>query len=326
MLRIPLERLSSDPAVQHAELRNYFCDKDATAKRTEGHWTLTLAWPGGQERHVDPRLDEGLKWWGDDVMLTTMALANRREGRVLRALYDTWTLQSWSEWLARQPHPLPHPPTILHIDDHFDLAPPRLFVEADKFVDAITGAPVNLREPASVNGALNSGALGMGSFLTPFLYTLRSPRVRHLRQPPRTNATIDYEICFTTEPDTLLRPGSFRPAIHLKATAAGIYRITHCVADWLHGIADGPVLLHIDMDYFNNRYDGDGDWRGRRDKLDPELGDQLLKIDELVDAIKTAGIGPRIADIVIAFSPGFFPAEFWGETNERLRAGLEQLS
>ncbi|MBI3438210.1 MAG: hypothetical protein HY054_06100, partial [Proteobacteria bacterium] len=122
------QALSESFLERHAALRDYFCDKDAEAKGVADGWELSLGWPGGVERHVDPRLDEGLAWWGDGVRREAMALARRREGKVLRSLYDSWTLHSWSEWLARQSAP-PSNLTILHVDDHEDLGSPRLFTD-----------------------------------------------------------------------------------------------------------------------------------------------------------------------------------------------------
>src|SRR6202012_331605 len=99
-LRVPGERLPAHAAVRHNILRTYFCDKDAAAELTDGEWILRLSWPSGEERHVDPRLDIGLAWWGDGITRETMAIAQKRQGRVLSALYDTWTLHSWSERLG----------------------------------------------------------------------------------------------------------------------------------------------------------------------------------------------------------------------------------
>lgn len=88
-LTVPLDRLPASDAARHALLRDYFCDKDASASAGDGGWHLTLAWPGSPERHVDPRLQEGLSWWGDGVTLPTMFDARRRTGRILSVLYDT---------------------------------------------------------------------------------------------------------------------------------------------------------------------------------------------------------------------------------------------
>src|SRR3546814_8248101 len=64
MLRVPRDRLPVAPLERHAALRSYFCDKDAEAHDDGSGWSLELSWPDGHERHVDPRLDEGLAWWG----------------------------------------------------------------------------------------------------------------------------------------------------------------------------------------------------------------------------------------------------------------------
>lgn len=329
MLSIPRARLPMNPAERHAMLRAYFCDKDAEASDMGDSWALVLAWPGGDDRHVDPALDEALAWWGEGVRRETMALATKREGRVLRALYDTWTLQSWSEWIARRGGTVPEGLTILHIDDHQDLGSPRLFSPGPPWTDAITGRACDLSDPASVRSAIESGAIGMGSFLTPFLYAAPDADVRHLCQPPKARSTTDYQVRKVDSPDTLIVPGRERPAIRLEATTEGPgpgrYRITSDVEAWLEGIGPGPVLLHIDMDYFNNRYDGDSDWRERRDPLDPDADFIRATIDDMTGALARYGLYERLEDVVIAFSPGFFPAEFWAMADARLMAAMRPL-
>jgi hypothetical protein len=329
MLRVPLERLPPSAVERHGVLRDYFCDKDAQAQRKENCWELTLHWPEGNERHVDPRLQEGLDWWDHGLTLAAMVLAWRRSGRILTSLYDTWTLHSWSQWLARHPRSVTEGLVVLHVDDHRDLAPPRLFVEDGVLRDAVNAAPVDLGDSESVRQAILSGALGMGSFLTPFLYFVPNTEVRQLCQPPKATMTRDFRILATTQADTLLCPGAPRPAVLLepqrRATGPGCYRVTPNVDAWLDAMGKGPILLHIDMDYFNNRYDGDTDWRERARSLDPPLGVVLTKIDELTQVLRNSGVGPRIEDIVISYSPGFFPAEFWGAADARIRPGLELL-
>ncbi|MFN0024382.1 MAG: hypothetical protein ACKVS5_10845 [Parvularculaceae bacterium] len=325
---VPRERLPPSFAERHAALRDYFCDKDADATEVEDGWALSLGWPDGVERHVDPRLDEGLVWWGGGARRDTMAIARRREGRVLRALYDSWTLQSWSEWLARRGTP-PNPLTILHVDDHEDLGSPRLFGDTDNWTDAISGERVSLASPRSVEAAIESGGIGMGSFLTPFLHALPHCDVRQLRQPPKSRATIDYKVVLTTTPDTLIAPGRARPAIALakttEAPGPGRMRITPDLNAWLADIGPGPILLHIDMDYFNNRYDGDSDWESRREPFDPDADTVLKSIDAMADALNARGLIERLEDLVVAFSPGFFPAELWALADARLKNRLKAL-
>ena len=49
----------------------------------------------------------------------------------------------------------------------------------------------------------------------------------------------------------------------------------------------------------------------------------LLRVDELVEAL--AASKANIEDVSIAYSPGFFPAEFWQPVDRRLRAGLARI-
>jgi len=327
-LRVPLERLPQNAGERHGALRNYFCDKDATAVLIDGVWELVLAWPGGEERHVDPRLDVGLRMWGG-ISRDQMALAQRRSGRVLRSLYDTWTLQSWSEWFARSRLKDTESLTILHVDDHRDLGEPRLFKRGEAWIDPIAGRAFDLCRPKTVRSAIESGAIGMGSFLTPVIHRFPRVDVRQLGQAPKVVSTIDYELELSTMPDDLLDPGAPRPSVNLRPTSSGIgpgrYRITDDPMRWVEDLGPGPILLHIDMDYFNNRYDGDGDWRDRPVRLDPGLSEVLTQVDRVTAALRAEDILPRIRDCVIAYSPGFFPAELWEEADHRLEAGMEEL-
>lgn len=314
-------------------LRDYFCDKDANALLTPSGWQLQLHWPEGDDRYIDSRLGSGLAWWGDSIGLSTMITATRRTGRILEALFDTWTLHSWSQWIETCNETVS--PVILHVDDHRDLGCPRLFCQSGAFYDAITGDRCDIGRAESVRASILSGAIGMGSFMTPFLHCFPDSEIRHLCQPPKALATTDFHFSTVTELDTLLGPGMARPSIEFSPLAGnenrsgpGRLRITPNLQDWLRGLGPldtRPILLHIDMDYFNNRYDGDSDWDQRNIRLDPSCNDVLSRIDLFCEALVQADIGRRIEDIVIAYSPGFFPAELWAPASARLRSGLTRI-
>ena len=318
--------LPDNRAEWHGFLRDYFCDKDAIAAEEGDGVRLRLEWPSGSDRHVDPALALGLAWWGRGVTLGSMWSASWREGRIMTSLFDTWTLLSWSEWLTRVPPEMAAEVVILHVDDHRDLGSPRLLVRDFALVDAITGDDVRLGEPASVRRAIESGAIGMGSFMTPYLLAFPNAQVRHLCQPPKMQANVVRRFDFTRSPDTLLHPGAERLMIEFGTTAPALgsgYIGTNDAQTWSHGIEGRPVLLHIDMDYFNNRYDGDSEWHLRTARLDPDLPAMLSKVDELINAL--AASKTRIEDVAIAYSPGFFPAEHWEPVDRRLRAGLVEI-
>ena len=323
---LPRDRLPEEPHARHARLRDYFCDRDAVATQEDGGWRLDFRWPDEPERHVDPMLSAHLPGWAPGLgqMVETM----RRQGRVTTALYDTWTLVSWSEWAAvSRPRTDAHL-TILHVDDHRDLMSPRLFLEDGGWRDPIAGGAFDFRVPDSVRRALESGAVGMGSFLTPLLHAFPNAEVRHLCQPPKASSTAVFEIQPHQQRDDLIDFDAMRPAIRLAPAdhhGAGRYMITPEIGDWLKDLAPGPALLHIDMDYFNNRFDGDGDWAERPERLDPPTEAVIAGIRRVADALRGGGLLARIEDAVIAYSPGFFPSEFWGAAERTLRGELEEL-
>lgn len=325
-LTIPLSRLSADPHIRHGQLRDYFCDKDAVATQVGDQWSLSLHWSDDPYRYVDPRLEEGLAWWGGGLRYKDMSAARKRRGRLLLSLNDTWTLESWSEWLAKQSKSCQV--AVLHVDDHMDLGAPRIFAEAAVWFDPIDDRQIDLMEPDSITRAIHSGALGMGSFLTPFLHRYPLTDVRHLCQAPKCIRTIDSLIKLKTDADSLLDLSARRLGVSLEEDKVGAgrgrYRFTSDLDAWLEGLStsDAAILLHIDMDYFCNRYDGNSDHIEQPGPLDVSLPNVLLMIDNLTDALRRHKLLDRLADIVIAFSPGFFPAEFWKPSCDRLLSGL----
>lgn len=326
-ISLPISLLSTDPHQRHAQLRDYFCDKDAVAYIQDNRWLLELNWSNEADRYVDPRLDDGLEWWGP-IKYMEMAVARKRRDRLLLTLNDTWTLEGWSQWLQKHFRRSRVDVVVLHVDDHKDVGSPRLFKYEKGWYDPITGKRVRLDQPDSVTNAIESGALGMGSFLTPFLHFVPTADVRHLCQAPKCVTTVDSVIQPVWINDTLLHPSMQRPAIRLvqeeNGVGSGRYRFTNDMEAWLEDVAlcGKDVLLHIDMDYFCNRYDGDSDFIENSGPLDISLERVLAHIDEFADALRRHQLIERILDITIAFSPGFFPAEFWAPSCDRLLFGL----
>ncbi len=55
------------------------------------------------------------------------------------------------------------------------------------------------------------------------------------------------------------------------------------------------------------------------------LEDVLLKIDDVTAALTRSDLLARVDDVVVAYSPGFFPAEFWSAADAQLRLGMPTL-
>ncbi|MDQ3802345.1 MAG: hypothetical protein M3416_00595 [Acidobacteriota bacterium] len=321
-------------------LKEYFCELTATSSEVPGGWFVTLARPATADCYVDPRLAEGLRWWSETYRPTDVAeipFAHHQASGFHISLNDTWTTYSWSRWLAGLPdgEALPLTTTLLHLDDHDDFMTPRLIIEGAEWRDAITGRVFDLRRPETVESAARSGAIGMGSIVAPLLHALPCVHVRHLcateYSRKRKGPHVIYPVRFR---DNLLAPGAARPALKLEPAGAPApaghtrehpYLVTDDVEQWLEDLPGGPVLIHVDMDYFNNRFDGDSDRVEHDHKYEQPLAKVLERIDEVFEALDRRGLAERVADMAVGVSPGFFPAEFWGPSVARIEQHVGRL-
>jgi len=323
-------------------LKKYFCELAVTATAAEGSWSIKLFRPHDADFYIDPNLQQGLQWWSKNfgkIDIAEIPLALYRTKGWQLSLNDSWTLYSWSKWLQESGKAIGSPAcvTVLHLDDHDDLMTPRIrFDGPNSFRDLITGATINLEQPESVASAVTSGAIGIGSFMAPFLHKIRNVHVRHLCS---TEYTTERKGPHAVSPievlDELLAPGSMRPGLQLHKLAdpaevsvqAGAlpYIVTDDLDDWLKELPAGPVVVHIDMDYFNNRFNGDSDWVDAGPKYDPPLPQVLARIDAVFESLERGGVAERVEDFAVAMSPGFFPADLWEPSITRIDAHVKRL-
>jgi hypothetical protein len=323
-LSVPADRLPADPAHRDQLLTRYFADRvPHSTQDSNGDWNVTVDAAPTAEFYIDPRLDEGLRWWGCSV--ADIPFAHRRTSGAFLSLSDAWTLLSMSQWLARQHEPPPHI-TIIHIDDHDDLMCPRLSLQNGQFTDLLTGTSMRTHDPQSVADAIESGAVGMGSFLAPLLHTLPAVDIRHLCDTTYARTRPGrFRLVRAIEADGMLAPGAPRPAVRIvpiteqagvPEQTVGTYQVRDDEAALLADIDGGPILLHIDLDFFNNRFNGDSDWANHNEQHDPDHNQVMRRVEQLVAALTP--LRHRIVDVEIGISPGFFPAELWAPVCDAL--------
>jgi hypothetical protein len=174
MIVIPRQYLPDDEQTRHERLRSYFTEHMATSASVDEGWLITLNWPNTADYYIDPRLMEGLSWWSQDLSIEGIPAAVRTESRLQLSLNDSWTLFSWSRWLAQCSSKgcLPSEIVLLHVDDHDDLMSPRLWLDRGFWIDSISCQPVDLLKPETISAAIASGAIGIGSFIVPLLYSI----------------------------------------------------------------------------------------------------------------------------------------------------------
>lgn len=329
MISIPVDRLPADPLVWDRVLQEYFAFDLLPQWHRDGNAiSVTLVPPPSAAFYVDASLADGLRWWSESIEVTDIPLALREVPGGHLFMNDAWTLLAWSKWLRRRVDDgrAPGAVTVLHVDDHEDMMSPRLIVDGEQMRNALTGDAVDVSTPETVERAIATGGIGMGSFIAPFLLQLRALHLRHLRA--RGDDVEAVAIGPSFEADNLLRPGAARLAIDRSAGpgAAGTYSRWTDPTAWASDDSDRPILLHIDMDYFNNRYDGDSDWQQQMPRHDPSEQCVNGMVDELFHALATSGAGNRVEDVAIGISPGFFPGELWASAIERVLSHLPELA
>jgi hypothetical protein len=326
-LTIPDERLPRDPKQRAEVLDLYFGELLASADSIPEAWKIFLSRPTTMDYYVDPLLMVGLHWWADTygpVSVAEIPFVKHNTPHFQLSFQDAWTLEAWSEWLVSS-EACPPVATLLHVDDHDDFMSPRVVTKDNKWWDLITGESVDLHKPLSVRAAIRSGAIGIGSFMAPILHLSPNLCIRHLCATEYSAKRQGlYRACPTLHKDTLLSPGDYRLGVTVQSDNnrnnrfCHPYLVTDDLREWLHNIPPGPVLLHIDMDYFNNRFNGSSDWALSRSRHDPPIDKIVERIEAIFQALLDAEVSNRIVNITVSLSPGFFPADLWSSSIKAL--------
>ncbi len=337
MIIFPRHLLPDDQQVRAELLCSYFPNQIVSSALTDEGWSITLKWPTNADFYVDPYLTKGLHWWSQNVGVEDIPFAVKQERQWQLSLNDSWTLFSWSRWLTvcAANNTLPTEVVLLHVDDHDDLMSPRLWLNQGGWSDVISQQPVDLFIPETVSAAINSGAIGIGSFIVPLLYQIPRLHIRHLCATGYSSSRCGiYRLERVTTVDELLNPNMLKPAVRLKSLSEPIkdnldnlstYSVSAKPDEWLHSLPNVPTLLHIDLDYFNNRFNGDSDWELHTSRHDPAMHQILSAIDSVFEALYLQGVLQRIVNVTVALSPGFFPAEFWPKATERINYHIDKL-
>jgi hypothetical protein len=320
-ITLPLRQFPESRNEQHQLISGYFSGKEYQLNFSTENVDVILSWPQDSIYYIDPNLQTGLDWWDKNLLVKDMPLAIQRKPNYQLSLNDNWTLFAWANWLQRriQKQQSIEKVIILHIDDHRDCMSPLLFLqEPGVYLDPLTNEKVTMEKPESILSAIESGAIAVGSFMPVFFHQIANIEFRHLLPPHRLpTAHKAGAIKNHLEKDDLLCLDCDRPTMVFGNHGHNqhIYCPTADLATFLANIPpDVPVLLHVDMDYFNNRFDGDSDWKSHEFRHDPTAESILRQVSEVFEATLASVPRKQLEDITVALSPGFFPAEFWKDT------------
>lgn len=161
--------------------------------------------------------------------------------------------------------------------------------------------------------------------LTAIVYSMQHVDIFHIKE----NA--DYMSCGlrkTCVTDNLLQDTYNRISVLTDEAecSAGRYYLT---SEWRDVISrldkEKPCLLHIDMDYFNNRYNASTSWMENQHRHDPSFAEQMEMMNKLFTGIKKVMKLVEIKYVMIGISPSFYPVEYWSDGLQYLVKGLNDL-
>lgn len=225
-------------------------------------------------------------------------------------LEDSWTGYLISRLLAnsRSSDSL----VLIHLDDHTDMMPTLLSLDSDGMRDPSTARHFHPCDPADWLPAIQSGAISIGSWLTALFYLPQQVHVRHLTHGHNRvdDGAQTVVPCITT---TSLLPHARFAAIdrktHPESGALGTYRSGADPLELLDDLPEGRVMVHVDLDYFINDYNGNvGAQPPLPTKRMRNRGRARLRV--FLDAMQHHG--SCVERWLVGTSPGFCSIRHWG--------------
>lgn len=318
IVRIPASRLPSSHDERTRFFRHWWPDKLAQiVEEHEEAVLVQLRWPQIQDLSKDPRLSEGLSAVFHESSLSEVAETRAEIEGIHVCLNDSWTLLEWSRVISSRPVIRP---IIVHVDAHSDLMTPMISLENGIMTDLFTTQPVNVNIPNTIQNAILSGAIGIGSFISPFLHQVECESLIHIcpssyRPESRGWANLCQASIYDQPfPDTA-RPGLERRDLCSQPCCGHL--ITEIGSCKSVNLSNRDVLVHIDLDFFNNRINGDSHWFENNVRHDPEIDIMLSEVDALANRLRMCGLADPIS-LVVACSPEFCPAEYWRPLIDRI--------
>lgn len=272
---------------------------------------------------IDPFLSDGLTRLRRDLRIDRASSHRTRTAAFDLCLEDSWSGYFVAEWLRTSP--TAEDIVFIHLDDHTDMMPSLLERRADSLVDPTDGRVFDVLCSADWQKGIGSGSIGIGSFVTALFYLRNRLHVRHINNYPTSDYTL-YSVKHAAQAYPEIPDRGFasirKTRVH-SSDAVGTYRGGRDPARVLAAIPTGRIVVHIDLDYLINDFNGNPCDRGWSPAAHlTELAGR--KLDAFFDAL--LGITARVDRWIVATSPGFCSAYHWAWLLERIERGIEGIS
>lgn len=305
-MKLPINGMPDSPQQVIESLFPFFPDLDFfSCNRNNDFWEITYS------RHAFDYCDQvghAAAKWG--IPLELIPDFYWHDDRCFFTLLDSWSAYAWSLYTVQHHLCSSTELALLHIDDHTDMLSPKFRIADDgSWLSPFSGKKLSFFRPHDIREAVRSGIIGVGNIVAiPALVFLKS-RIFHLkRKEDFFSSRLDW--CY----ENSAIPGLNILSHAWQHQSSGIHNFFSASSlDILcHKIKSSEIIfLHIDMDYFNNRYDGNSNWRNEWHGNDDDMALQAHNMKCLADTLKKYNLVEQIAHVSIGVSPGFYPAEFW---------------
>ena len=221
---------------------------------------------------------------------------------------DSWTGYFVSRCLVTWTQA--EPMVLLHLDDHTDMMDTLLVFASDGLLEPGAGARFDPANPSHWSTAIRSGAIGIGSFVTALYYLPQLAHVLHLNHS--TDCSYQRSAVVRREVELSLLPRAHFVGIEKQTQVSGeqlgTYASSIDAARLLGSIPEGRLIVHIDLDYFINDYNGN---LGQEPALsvDALRGKASERMEKFFNALSRTGV--TVERWIIATSPGFCSALHW---------------
>lgn len=328
---VPKSRLPSDIEERYELLYSLFSNSHIQCEQAYHSWKITLSSPSNLDFYIDSGLSTGLKWWGVDCSVEQIPYARKSTPYGKLMLQDTWTLESWMEvynntGISRI--------TILHFDHHSDLMNPFVAKTADGFIHLTSKQKFSFFDSKSIEGGVQQGTIFQGCYIVPFFHVCDTVSLIHITQKKVPNGVYhltpsceSLSPIFSDSSQTLsIKTKKVRNRQQNLLGESILYQVTELedVETILQNNTD-PIFLHIDMDYFCNRYNRQSDWASMDNFYDRsflQIEQRILDISQIITQVSQNN---SILHTDIALVPGFFPAEFWKDSIDLVAGFLPKI-
>ncbi len=284
--------------------------------------SVRLLGPDMSYHAVDPYLAKVLPSFKENMGLDDI-LFFKSQG----TLYDLCFEDSWSGYfIAEQLCKLGSEKdlVLIHLDDHMDMMPTLLVRSEEGLTDPATGRLFDPAASKDWDTAISSGCVSIGNFITPLYYSGHNIHVRHLNNTNDSSYQLRdvkrQSVCYELIPNK-----QFAAICKTDSECrdkVGSYLEGSSPEQVLKSIPQGCVIIHIDLDYFINDFNGNP--RTGNYVPDPDMVITARhKINQFFDTL--CRLAPLVDRWIIATSPGFCSAYHWHWLLAEIEENIERF-